>query len=126
MKNVFISLCIFVVIIIAMSFSIRYLNTTCSKLETNADKLEDLLNDEKWDEAYTLSNDLYDQWEKQYTIMPIFINHSEIDNLNNEIMKLTQYVKCKNKEESLASDHAIKFYLDSLKSLQKITIQNIF
>lgn len=126
MKNVIISICVFVIVIIAMVFSIRYLNTACSKLEVSVNKLELLLNEEKWAEADTLSNDLYDQWEKQYSIMPIFINHSEIDIMNNEILKLTQYVKCKNKEESLASDHAIKFYLDSLKSIQKVTIQNIF
>lgn len=126
MKNIWISLVVFTVMIFTMVISINYLNKTCNEFEKSADKLEILLNDDKWKEAYALSNKVYYRWEKQSTIIPIFINHAEVDLVNNEVMKLTQYVKCKSKDEALASNHAIKFYLNNIRTLQEVNIQNIF
>lgn len=126
MKNAWISLGVLVVMLGAMFFSIGYLNKSCAKIEKDSAKLEQLLNDEKWKDAYELSNKLYFDWEEKAQIMPVFVNHAEIDTLNNEILKLTQYVKTQCKEEALASAHSVKFYVKNIKSLQKVNIQNIF
>lgn len=126
MKNAWISLCIFLVMIIGMYFSLSYLNKTCSRFEDQSARLESLINDGKWEEADKLSNELFYEWEEKSRIMSIFVNHLEIDAMNNEILKLTQYVKCKSKDEALASNHAVKFFSKNITSLQKINIQNIF
>ncbi|OPJ60111.1 DUF4363 family protein [Clostridium oryzae] len=126
MKNIWISFVVFAVMLFLMTISINYLNTTCAKFQKSADTLELLLNQDRWKEAYDLSNNIYDRWEKQSTIIPVFVNHAEVDSVNNEVMKLTQYVKFKSKDEALASTHAIKFYLKSINALQQINIQNIF
>ncbi|WP_278320462.1 DUF4363 family protein [Herbinix hemicellulosilytica] len=39
--------------------------------------------------------------------------------------KLPQYIKEENKEEALASVHALKFLIDHISELEKVTIQNI-
>jgi hypothetical protein len=125
MRNVIISISLFVVMVACMFFSLQYLNRECTKLQANSDLLEETINKGDWQKSYNLSYELYSEWQNESKIMPIFANHAEIDMLNNEILKLTQYVKSKNKEESLASTHVIKFYLDNIQSIQKINIQNI-
>jgi len=126
LKNIRISLGIFTLMIIAMFLSLDYLDKVCTIVENNSAELETLINEEKWLEADKLSNQLYYSWIKEAKVMSIFVNHAEIDMMNNEILKLTQYVKCKSKDEALASSHVIKFYSKSIVDLQKVNISNIF
>jgi hypothetical protein len=126
LKNIWISLGIFTLMIIAMFLSLDYLDKVCTLVENNSAELETLINEEKWLEADKLSNQLYYSWIKEAKVMSIFVNHAEIDMMNNEILKLTQYVKCKSKDEALASSHVIKFYSKSIVDLQKVNISNIF
>lgn len=125
MKNAWISFTLFLLLLVGMYFSLKYLQNTCAKIQAESEKLEELILDEKWEEADKLSNDLYYYWEEKSMVLSIFVNHIDIDELNNEILKLTQYVRTKSKDESLASTHAVKFYTKGILNLQKITIQNI-
>jgi hypothetical protein len=125
MRNAWISFGIFLLLIIGMFFSFNYLKDTCASIEADSSKLESLIIDEKWEEADKLSNELYYHWEEKSMVISIFVNHMEVDALNNEILKLTQYVRTKTKDESLASTHVVKFYAKNIINLQKINIQNI-
>jgi hypothetical protein len=125
MKNAIISFIIFIIMITTMFISVKYLNKTCEQMEANSNTLEDLINAEQWEEADELSNKTLSQWKKYALIIPIFANHSELDTLNVEMLKLTQYTKCQSKDEALASTHVIKFFLNNVKELQKVNLQNI-
>lgn len=125
MKNAVISFIIFIIMLTTMFISVKYLNKTCEKMEANSNTLEDLITAEQWEEADDLSNQTLNQWKKYALIIPIFANHSELDTLNVEMLKLTQYTKCQSKDEALASTHVIKFFLNNVKELQKVNMQNI-
>ncbi|MBU3196447.1 DUF4363 family protein [Clostridium algidicarnis] len=126
MRNMIISFSLFVVMIFSMSFSISYLNKTCKSLLKCCDKLEEDISDERWNNIYEDSLDFLHKVQKDSKILSIFIDHQELDNMSNELYKFTQYTKWENKEESLASLHVVKFYLNHIKELQKINVQNIF
>lgn len=126
MKNMIISFSLFVVMILSMSFSIVYLNKTCKSLLECCDKLEEDISDERWNNIYEDSLDFLHKVQKDSKTLSIFIDHQELDNMSNELYKFTQYTKWENKEESLASLHVVKFYLNHIQELQKINIQNIF
>ncbi|NLZ47871.1 MAG: DUF4363 family protein [Clostridiales bacterium] len=126
MKNLWISISFFILMIIGMLYALNYLNTVCKEVEEKSVKLEELINAENWEEADKLSNDLYYSWIKKAKVMTVFVNHVEIDSLNNEILNLTQYVKCKSKDDALTCSHTIKFYSQNIADLQKLNISNIF
>lgn len=126
MKNMIISFSLFVVMILSMSFSIVYLNKTCKSLLECCDKLEEDISDERWNNIYEDSVDFLHKVQKDSKTLSIFIDHQELDNMSNELYKFTQYTKWENKEESLASLHVVKFYLNHIQELQKINVQNIF
>ncbi len=126
MKNMIISFSLFVVMILSMSFSIGYLNKTCKSLLNDCDKLEEDISDERWNNIYEDSVDFLHKVQKDSKTLSIFIDHQELDNMSNELYKFTQYTKWENKEESLASLHVVKFYLNHIQELQKINVQNIF
>lgn len=126
MKNILASFCIFILLISLMLFSINYLNKTCKTFETQSSNLEEITDEEKWDESYDLSLKLLNDWNEKSKTICMFVHHQEIDNINNEIWKLTQYTKLKNKDESMASIHVIKFLLNHINDLEKVNIENIF
>lgn len=126
MKNVIISLLISVIMIITMSFSIKYLNKVSQDLGILNDEIEQNITDDNWDKAYKTSLQLTDKWKSYSKIIKLFLNHQEIDNIEIELWKLPQYIKEETKDESLASVHVLKFLLDHIAELEKIKLQNIF
>lgn len=126
MRNLFAALIIFISMFLSLVFSINYLNQTCSKLDTLNIQIEKSIESNSWDEAYNKSLKLLDNWDNCTRKISIFVNHAEIDNINNEIWKLTQYTKCHTKDEALASNHVIKFLLKHILNMEKVNIQNIF
>lgn len=126
MKGVITSLTIFFVMLIGIFFSINYLNKVCAKLEVSAVQIEKDIDAHSWDNAYNDSLNFLKDWDKYSHKISIFSDHVEIDNVNNEIWKLTQYTKCKNEEESSASAHALKFLLKHIADREKVNSENIF
>lgn len=126
MRSIIISLTIFFVMILCIFFSINYLNKICAKLEVLNAQIETNINDKSWSKAYENSLQFLNDWDKYSHKVSIFTNHAEIDNVNNELWKLTQYTKCKNEEESLASSHVIRFLLEHIVKLEKVNMENLF
>lgn len=111
--------------LLTIFLSINYLDKTCAKLVTASNQLEDTIKNDNWDKSYDLSIDLLNSWQKYSNTISIFIHHGEIDNINNELFKLTQYTKCKNKDESLASIHLIKLTIKHIREMESLSLKNI-
>ncbi|WP_027623716.1 DUF4363 family protein [Clostridium lundense] len=126
MKNVYISLILFICMIFSIIFSINYLD----KIYTNIGKLtidlEQSIDKENWNSADKLVKEISNEIETNSSKISIFVNHMEIDNINNEFSKLTQYIKYHNKEEAMASLYAVRFFFEHTLKLEKINIENIF
>lgn len=126
MKNVIISFTIFICMLILSMFSVMYLNKICNELQALDATIENQVNSASFDTAYKTSVEFLNKWNKYSNTISVFVNHAEIDNINNELWKLTQYTKCENKDESLASTHVLKFFLEHIANMEKVNIQNIF
>jgi len=112
--------------IIAMTFSLSYLNKITYNLENLNKKIETYINNQNWDEAYNAASDFSEKWEKHTNVIKLFVNHQELDNIEIELCKLTQFVKEKTPDESLANVHTLDFLLNHITNLEKINLQNIF
>lgn len=125
MKSILSSFILLIVMLCFMFFSVKYLDKTCSALTAEAGKLELQISKENWDKAYNSSLKFMKEWKKDSELVSIFVHHQEIDDINNEVWKLTQHTKCEDKDEALASIHAIKFLISHIIDLEKINIQNL-
>lgn len=126
MKNIVISLIISVIMIISMSFSIKYLNNVSQDLVRLNDEIEKSITNGNWDRAYNTTIELTEKWKDYSKKIKLFSNHDEIDNIEMELQKLPQYIKEKTKDESLASTYVLKFLLNHIADLEKVNIENIF
>ncbi|BDR63245.1 hypothetical protein K144313037_01770 [Clostridium tetani] len=125
MKNVFISFLIFVSMLFSIIFSVNYLNQIYSNINSLNLQLESYVITEDWENSHKVINKIDTTWSDYSSKLFMFVNHQEIDIISSELKKLSQYILCKNKDESLASLHSINFFLKHIVHLEEISIENI-
>lgn len=126
MKNIIISFTIFIILFIFIIFASSYLNKICSSMILDGENIEELINKGDFVKAYGKSLDLLEKWDKNKSTISVLVPHLEVDNINMEIYKLSQFIKCESKDEALASVHLLKFLIRHLMYLNKVNIQNVF
>lgn len=126
MKSVYISVTLFCIMLLSLIFSVNYLNKVCKKLDAINIAMDKNIKEAAWEKADEASSMFLKEWESSSTKLSLFIDHKEMDNINDELWKLTQYIDCRNKDEALASNNVIKFFIDHINKMEKINIQNIF
>ncbi|MEG0771869.1 DUF4363 family protein [Clostridium sp.] len=126
MKNIIVSIIVFVVMCVCLFFASQYIILTADKLLEVANKMETNIVDEAWDESYIRSFELLDIYEGHIRHMTVFVNHVNVDVIYSEVIKLTQYCKEEDKPEALATLHLIKTLLQEVRQMEQITVNNIF
>ncbi|GAA0775328.1 DUF4363 family protein [Clostridium subterminale] len=126
MKNLIATCIIFFLMIFILFFASKYIVLTCDKLLDVSSEIEENIVNDNWDESYMLSFELLNIYEGHVANLTLFLNHTDFDNIYSEIIKLSQYSKCKNKDEALSSIHVVKTLINQVKELESISIGNIF
>ena len=126
MKNLVITLVTLIIMVVTMSFSIKYLNNVSDELVSINDEIQENITDDNWDKAYKNTMELTEKWNNYSKKIKIFINHQEIDSIEMELQKLPQYIKEQTKDESLASTYVLGFLLEHIAELEKVKLENIF
>lgn len=125
MRNLIMSIALFFAVLLLASFSLRHLKEIENHMLRLTTRIEIEVSEKEWKDAYDSSIEFLETWEKESKIIAIFVHHEELDNINNEIWKLTQYTKCEDRDDSLASVHTLKFLIKHIINLEKINMQNI-
>jgi len=112
--------------IVILVFASKYIVLTCDKLLDVSSEIEENIVNNNWDESYMLSFELLNIYEGHVANLTLFLNHTDFDNIYSEVIKLSQYSKCKNKDEALSSIHVVKTLINQVKELESISIGNIF
>lgn len=126
MKNMITTCIIFFLMIFILFFASKYIVLTCDKLLDVSSEIEENIVNDNWDESYMLSFELLNIYEGHVANLTLFLNHTDFDNIYSEVIKLSQYSKCKNKDEALSSIHVVKTLINQVKELESISIGNIF
>ncbi|MCB2290468.1 DUF4363 family protein [Clostridium sp. CS001] len=126
MKNILAAFSLFIIMIIGIFLSTNFINQSSMHLQDLNSTLENYITKEDYDNAYTLSLDYISQWKKTSKILTIYIHHEDLDHIDNEVLKLTQYIKVKDKSEALATVHVMKYLIDHIMDHEKVSISNIF
>ena len=126
MKNAYISFSLFIVMIIGIFFSINMINSKCNHLQDLNSTLESYILKGKYNDAYNLSLNYIALWKNNSKFLTLYIHHEDLDHVDNEVLKLTQYIKIRDKSEALATVHVMKYLIDHIKEHEKVSISNIF
>ena len=108
------------------SRSINYLDKVCKKLDVINTAIDNNINEAAWEKANEASLMFLKEWQGSSHKLSFFIDHKEMDNINDELWKLTEYINCRNKDEALASNNVVKFFIEHINKMEKINMENIF
>lgn len=126
MKNMIWTTVAFLVMLVFLFFASKYITLTCDKMLEVTSEIENNLVNNNWDESYMLSFQLLNIYEGHVSNLTLFLNHLDFHNIYNEIIKLSQYTKCKTEDEALASIHVLKTLIIEVKEMEFLSISNIF
>lgn len=125
MKNTIISLILFLTVIGFVIFANGKLIQLCDEISKESSKIEELIDNDNWNESYKKSVKLLELLKTDGFISSIYINHTDIDELINNTVRATVLIKCHDKAESLSTLHLIKYNADRIKQLQYPNLENI-
>ncbi|MCX7951472.1 MAG: DUF4363 family protein [Clostridiales bacterium] len=81
---------------------------------------------ENWDITYNELDKLNTEWSKIEKYWSMLINHQEIDEISANLRIATEYIKCKDKINSLSSLAVLERYIEHIPELDKVSLENIF
>lgn len=116
-----------ILIVIISGFMIKkYLDTSTRKLLDQIALMEEWINKGEWGLANDAAVELNKSWEETENIWTIFTNHHEIDNISFTLKNTIEYMKLKEKADSLAYLASLKHYISHIPEMERIVIKNIF
>ena len=126
MKNTLITIALFLSLFGFIYYSHKTLIDVCIHVEEHCSDIETALDKKDMSSAYKYSLEIKDLLEEKSTQIATYVNHTDINNLNNEVILLSQYIKKDEISESYASVHVVKYSCKYIRDLETISIKNIF
>lgn len=125
MKNTIVSIILFITVIGFVSFAHNELIDLCDAINIDSERIEELINEDNWDKAYEESVSLLSKLKDESLVSSMYINHVELDQLVDNTVLVTVNVKCKAKNDALASLHVVKYNSNRIKEMQNPKLRNI-
>ncbi|MDU5111927.1 MAG: DUF4363 family protein [Clostridium sp.] len=125
MKNTYISVILFAVLLAVLFFLNYKFIDLCNEIVLNCDDIETSLNDYDEEGAYEKSVNLLNLITEKADIPAIYLNHVDYDLIKNDSLKLSLYIRGDDRAESLATLHALRSTAQHLKELQSPNLKNL-
>lgn len=114
------------IIIFTLAFTeFNISKNTCDNFLEILEKTEISAKD-KSENTERLCGDIKDLWDKRKYQLEIFLQHSEIDQIDISIEKLTRYCEQKNFDRAYIECGILKNYINSLTDSSIISFHNLF
>ena len=125
MKNTYISIFLFIALVVGLFFLNNKFVSLCNEVIIRCDDIEEFLNSYDEDNAYDDSVALIDLIIDEADVPAIYLNHVDYDMLKNDALKLSLYIRGEDRAESLATLHSLRSTAEHLRDLQTPNIKNL-
>lgn len=125
MKQAGVMIICIVLVVVSGICEVKYLNKSALYLRSDIEYIQNAINNDNYNIASTQSKAAYNSWSEMKKIWNIFINHEEIDDIENSMIDLKEHIEFQNKEECLVAIEKIKSELDHTVKRQELRIDNI-
>ena len=125
MKQVIISVVCIAILVIGGIAEIKYLNKSASYLSYDIEYIRNAINNDNYDIAKEQLNNTKNNWEVQKKIWHIFVNNEEIENIDESIVELEEYLNNQMKEESLVEVSKLISLVKYSAKMQELSIETI-
>jgi len=125
MKQVIISVVCIAILVIGGIAEIKYLNKSASYLSYDIEYIKNAIINDNYDFAKEQLNNTKNNWEAQKKIWHIFVNNEEIENIDESIVELEEYLNNQMKEESLVEVSKLISLVKYSAKMQNLSLETI-
>ncbi|MBZ4664312.1 MAG: hypothetical protein JG776_2030 [Caloramator sp.] len=104
----------------------NFLNNTTYSLLNSIYVIQLNIESDNWDVSYNEIVKLKSEWQKNERVWSALIHHDEIDKISENMELLIEYIKAKDKTNSLSHIAVLRKYIEHIPELDKLNLQNIF
>lgn len=120
------ALVLLILVIFAVSlYTQSYLGRTSIGLEKHIDTIERGINAGDWKTVKENVDKTDTEWQHEKKKWAILIDHMEIDNIDETLSRMSEFVKTKDVPSALAEASALKLYLRHIPAKESLSIENI-
>lgn len=125
MKQIIILIISVIISLSAGLYEINYLKNTTKYFNADINHIKNKINSQDFEEADIYLNKVEKSWNKIKNIWDIFVNHEDINQIEEEMLLCKLDIKSQDKEDSLKSVERLKRDLNNIYERKKIKLQNI-
>ncbi|GFR35417.1 DUF4363 family protein [Thermobrachium celere] len=123
--------CFFIILLFSLIISAGilvniFLNNTSKSLLNSIYVIQFNIEYNNWDISYNEIVKLKKEWKTIERVWSALIHHDEIDKISENLELLTEYIKEKDKTNSLSHLSVLKKYIEHIPEMDKLCIENIF
>ena len=120
-----------ILIILGFVFYINYLtdkdlNEQIAWIRNGIMNIEEKIEKNKKQEAENDFDSLHSKWEDITEHLELFVDHSELEKISNDIVKIDANLKSSDDEEILENIYDLKFMLEHIEDKNKLKLKNFF
>lgn len=115
-----------VILIVGGLWEIKYIENTSRYLLSDINYIENLVQNEQYNKASNSFENIENTWKKLSAVWNIFVQHEEIDRVDELIINYKTYISQNDKENALVESNALKRVVLHIVENQKILVENIF
>ncbi|WP_026487155.1 DUF4363 family protein [Caldanaerobius polysaccharolyticus] len=125
MRHILIVVLVLALIIAGDVGAYRYLKTTSASLNSEVKSMVDYISKGQWEQATASADALRREWGKRKSAWSILVDHKEIDEIEQSLIRAEYYIKTKNKSMSLAESKTLSSIIEHIPDNQLFSIENI-
>ena len=123
-QTIIMVVCIFILVVGGVA-EVKYLQKSSRYIMTDMDYIQNAIENDNFEFAKEQIEKSYDTWSKIKNIWNMFIVHDEIDDIEQSMIALRDYIKFENTEECIVSISKVKEFLDHTVKRQEVRVDNI-
>lgn len=125
MKQFSIMIICIIVLVTGGIFEIKYLEKSSIYLSTDMDYIKSAINSDNFLLAKEQIDKSWQTWESLKNTWNMFIIHEEIDDIEEAMIELKEYINYENKEECIVAIEKVKRNLEHTVKRQELKIDNV-
>lgn len=125
--KIFISIFVIVSLILALAFfTNHFLLSDAQSLEGKISLVESNTKAENWERAEKELTKILKEWPTVENKWALLLDHAEIDNIEDALTRVAEYIKAKDVPLALAELASLKNYITHIPEKESLNLKNIF
>lgn len=118
-----------IILIIILNFiTENYTKESVSELTYELSNLKEIISEDnmKDEQIQSKINDIYDKWNKRYDILAYYLEHDELEKVENNLTSLRSAVETEDYSEAISEVDEATFIMKHIERKNSFDLKNIF